>query len=158
MQTVSFTAYASISTNAIGCLFVWGLKNISDSTLTHVYQYRYLIMNGFYYIYKTSHHHIKKTNFTKLPWCNSFFRSSLYTRFLTSGDTEFSRGPGFGRLHSLLTSDQHPSWYNPLPANFLARVIFSPASFAWTPYYCRVWGYYGEPFFIHRLKLCVLVI
>ena len=122
MQTVSFTAYASISTNAIGCLFVWGLKNISDSTLTHVYQYRYLIMNGFYYIYKTSHHHIKKTNFTKLPWCNSFFRSSLYTRFLTSGDTEFSRGPGFGRLHSLLTSDQHPSWYNPLPANFLAEL------------------------------------
>ena len=66
VQIVSFSEHSCIHIVALAHLFMLGFKQIFTSTLTHVYWYRPFIMNGLYYIEKTSYHHIKKTTFTTL--------------------------------------------------------------------------------------------
>ena len=66
VQIVSLTTHAIICTHELLHFFTIGLMQLSNTTLTHVLLYRPFLVNGLYYINKTSHHHIKKTTFAQI--------------------------------------------------------------------------------------------
>ena len=66
VKIFSFPTHSRIFTHALVRLFTMVLTQLSTTKLTHVSRYRTFLVNGLYYINKTSHHHINKTTFAQI--------------------------------------------------------------------------------------------